>query len=392
MSASTEKKLRAQAREEGSDKKAVKFAEEEKKAAKTKRNITIASVIIILAVVLILLVNTSILHKNTTALTVGDMKFTPADVNYAYSTAFSNFYNTYGEYASMFGLDTTYGLSGLASQNCGMMEEEGSTWRDYFLDSAVTSLKQYAAMCKYADENGITLTEEEEASLNDSLATLEESVKSYGYTSLNKYLSGNFGKGVDKDTVLKYERMSLLASKAYSQICAEVEAADTGFEDYTTKNFRHILIKAVADENGEYTDAAKAEAKAKCEELLKQWEAGDKTEESFAALAEENSEDTGSNTNGGLYEDVYKGQMITEINDFIYDPARKVGDTAICYSGDDASYCGYHVVYFSGDGCKYSETDARASEIDELASPVIEELTDALTEVKGWTMKLVGKG
>ena len=45
------------------------------------------------------------------------------------------------------------------------------------------------------------------------------------------------------------------------------------------------------------------------ETIRAEFEAGDKTEESFAALAEEYSEDTGSNTNGGLYDSTNKVQV-----------------------------------------------------------------------------------
>ena len=47
--------------------------------------------------------------------------------------------------------------------------------------------------------------------------------------------------------------------------------------------------------------AKKDAAKQKAEDLLAQWKAGDATEDSFAELANENSADSGSNTNGGLY-------------------------------------------------------------------------------------------
>ena len=77
--------------------------------------------------------------------------------------------------------------------------------------------------------------------------------------------------------------------------------------NYNTVNVRHILVKAEADADGNYTDEAKAAAKARAEEILAEFESGDKTEDNFAALANEYSEDTGSNTNGGLYENVAKG-------------------------------------------------------------------------------------
>ena len=60
------------------------------------------------------------------------------------------------------------------------------------------------------------------------------------------------------------------------------------------------------------------------------------------------SEDGGSNTNGGLYTKVLKGQMVTEFNDWLFDESRKPGDTGIVY-GESSNYAGYHVMYFVGD-------------------------------------------
>ena len=77
--------------------------------------------------------------------------------------------------------------------------------------------------------------------------------------------------------------------------------------------------------------------------MLNQWKSGDATEESFAELANANSTDTGSNTNGGLYENVYPGQMVDTFNDWCFDTDRKAGDTGIV----ETTY-GYHVMYFVG--------------------------------------------
>jgi parvulin-like peptidyl-prolyl isomerase len=123
---------------------------------------------------------------------------------------------------------------------------------------------------------------------------------------------------------------------------------------YSTVNVRHILIKAVADENGEYSDEAKAEAKASAEAILNEWQSGSATEDSFAELANEKTEDTGSNTNGGLYENVTKGRMVKEFNDWCFDADRKSGDTGIVY-GESSSYTGYHVMYFVGKGEVYAD-------------------------------------
>lgn len=129
-----------------------------------------------------------------------------------------------------------------------------------------------------------------------------------------------------------------------------------GREDnhYNTRSARHILIKAEADEDGNYTDEAKQAAYDRAEEILDEWKAGDATEDSFAELANTYSEDGGSNTVGGLYEDIYIGQMVDEFEDFCFDEDRRYGDTGIVY-GESTSYAGYHVMFYVGEGELYSD-------------------------------------
>lgn len=144
---------------------------------------------------------------------------------------------------------------------------------------------------------------------------------------------------------------------------------------YYTVNVRHILIKAVADKNGSYTDEAKAAAKKKAEDLLAKWKSGEATEESFAQLAKENSEDSGSNTKGGLYENVSKGEMVTEFNDWCFAEGRKPGDTGIVY-GESGSYSGYHVMYYVGPGKLYrdklAEDNLRSKDFSEWKTALLE--------------------
>lgn len=143
------------------------------------------------------------------------------------------------------------------------------------------------------------------------------------------------------------------------------------------KNIRHILIgfeggTTDASGNTTYTDEEKAAAKTAAEELLAQWEAGAATEESFAALVEENTTDGGSKFNGGLYEDVYPGQMVDGFDDWCYDENRKPGDTGIV----ETTY-GYHVMYFSGD----SEINYRDFMImQDLKTAAVEEWRTALLD------------
>ena len=117
---------------------------------------------------------------------------------------------------------------------------------------------------------------------------------------------------------------------------------------FPMKNVRHILISFEGGTTGEdgtvtYTVDEKDTAKKEAEALLDQWKNGDATEEGFATLAKENSTDPGSIENGGLYEDIYPGQMVPAFDAWCFDDSRKTGDTGIV----ETEY-GYHVMYFVG--------------------------------------------
>jgi parvulin-like peptidyl-prolyl isomerase len=120
--------------------------------------------------------------------------------------------------------------------------------------------------------------------------------------------------------------------------------------DETVKlNVRHILLsKETCD-----TDL---KAKEKAQELLAEWEKGEKTPASFGELAKKYSEDTGSAAAGGLYENVSEGEMVTAFNDWCFDKERKVGDTGVIKSP-----YGYHAMYLEGYGQKQWQISAKSS-------------------------------
>ena len=112
-----------------------------------------------------------------------------------------------------------------------------------------------------------------------------------------------------------------------------IKTSEPALDETNTVNVRHILFMEQEDNL------------AAAENALAEWENGEKTEESFAALAEKYTEDGGSANNGGLYEDVYPGQMVTNFNDWCFDESRQPGDTGIV----ETEY-GVHVMYFSATG------------------------------------------
>ena len=127
-------------------------------------------------------------------------------------------------------------------------------------------------------------------------------------------------------------------------------------------NVRHILISFTdnASSSSEATDEQKKAAKASADKIYKEWQSGAKTEDSFAALAEEKSKDTGSAADGGLISGITSSANYVEsFRNWATDSSRKVGDTGIV----ESEY-GYHIMYYSGSDYAWKSAirSAKASE------------------------------
>ena len=154
-------------------------------------------------------------------------------------------------------------------------------------------------------------------------------------------------------------------------------------------NVRHLLVafeggKKTEDGKTVYSDEEKAAAKAKADQLLKQWMDGDATEESFAALATEHTDDDGSKATGGLYEDINDDTTFVEpfLKWSLAD--HKPGDTEII----ETEY-GYHIMYYSStDELTYRDamisTTLKNNDIEAWYNKIV----DAVTVKEGDTSKL----
>ena len=147
-------------------------------------------------------------------------------------------------------------------------------------------------------------------------------------------------------------------------------------------NIRHILVSfsggtTNSDGTVSYSSAEKQKAKEEAEKLYQQWKDGEMTEDSFAALANAESDDQGGKvTNGGLYERVHPGQMVKNFDAWCFDPSRQAGDT-----GSVETEYGYHIMYFSS----VDEMTYRDKQIDySLRAKQTESWFNALVEAMGY--------
>lgn len=151
--------------------------------------------------------------------------------------------------------------------------------------------------------------------------------------------------------------------------------APASVQDRNTVNVRHILIAPETEENQSASDASAeswAAAYEKAQGILNDWKAGDATESSFAGLVADNSADTGSASNGGLYENVVTGQMVNPFSAWCFDAGRKAGDTGIVKTD-----YGYHIMYFVGTNdqkvWEYNAQQALAAEDGKTEGEKLEE-------------------
>lgn len=292
----------------------------------------------------------------------GDQELTNTELSIYFWQQYYNFMNTHGTDVSLFGIDTTQPLS-------DQMYDEANTWEDIFLQGALESFWQTAAVNQDAEKAGYALDQANSDYLDSLADGMAEEAEANGYKSLDAYVQSAYGPYVTIEDYLEFARQMMTASgyvsELYSGISYDEDDITAYFEDnletyseagYSLDdpkmvNVRHILIEPVPGEDAEtdesgtpvLTEQNWEDARVKAEEIYNMWLSGAATEDSFAELAGEYSSDPGSAATGGLYEEVYPGQMVQTFNDWCFDESRQPGDSGIV----ETDY-GYHIMYFSG--------------------------------------------
>ena len=284
----------------------------------------------------------------------------------------------------------------LDAQLCELTSSNTS-WQQYFLQSALDTWHRYQAAVTLSEN---TVFETEEAYIIDEkkhkeniseetayldvlygynsaysidpqhqahLDQLEEMLNNLatgaGYESLSDLVKEMAGVGTTPEYLVNY---ATLANKGYmffstlsydmevgkSEVTAYYEAnaqryADAGITSSSGKSvtIRHILVapkNGTVNEDGTvtYTDTAWNTAQSTANSLLTKFKKYN-TEVYFGELAYQNSNDLATYKSGGIYQNLYEGQLTGDLNTWCFDSERQPGDVAVVKS--DA---GYHVVYF----------------------------------------------
>lgn len=311
---------------------------------------------------------------DTVVATIGDKQLTNAELQVYYWMLVRQYYAENGYYALYYGLDITQPLS---QQVC--YYDNTLTWEQYFLQQALNSWYSYQALALDGQANGYVLEADYQQYLAELPETLAGAAEAQGFGSVEELLLYYIGPGAGIDEYMAYENLYYngqayyaAESQKYQPTAEEIEAyfnlheaeyAELGLTKETKYvNVRHILILpdgATIDTiySQTFSEEAWASAESKAQGILDQWKQGAATEESFASMANSYSADTGSNTAGGLYSDVYQGEMMETFDAWCFDPARQVGDTGLVKTA-----AGWHVMYYSGETVlwtSYAENDLR---------------------------------
>lgn len=290
----------------------------------------------------------------------------------------------YGSYINEATFDKCLKMSTIADSYASSIHD-GFSYTAEQIDAAYTENIEQYEMADYSylkvsgaveaetDEDGNTVepTDEEKAAAmaaakekadalyasyqgGDALASLADEENGITYTDMTEITRG--------DTVLlnwafdnarEAGDSALLADE--DNACYYIAVFSQRYRyEYNTVDMRQMLFpvdKSGLDEESE-TYAAdlqklKEEALAKAKDVLAEWESGAKTPESFGELSDKYA--SANNTAGGLYTKVYKGSMVSAVNDWLFADGRKTGDVEIVESEE----YGYHILLFVGENAPY---------------------------------------
>ena len=295
--------------------------------------------------------------KDEVVATLGNQKLTNGELQAHYWSAVFEFVNYYGEYISYSGLDITKPLS---EQYYG---DTGKTYQQWFLELALDTWSQYALLAQMAEDAGFQLDAEQQKTLASFESEFASVMAEYKYTDPEKFIDEQFFPGCSYELYLKYNKMNYLASTYYYDLYSSIDPTMEDLEAYYTAHeaefienkidkesgnyydVRHVLLgcDGSADADGNYGEDQWAACLEAAQEMLDSFLANEPTEEKFAEMAINHSQDPGSKENGGLYTDLTENYgFIKDFENWYLDETRGSGDTGLVQSD-----YGYHSMYFS---------------------------------------------
>ena len=322
--------------------------------------------------------------------TMGDKTLTNGQLQAFYWQEIYMFLNEYGIYAQAMGLDAEQGLDKQLMMG-GMEDEEANlSWQQFFLDGAIATWKNYQALALEAEAENYQMSAEEQEELASMPDDMNASAVQAGLKDADELIKQNVGAACTLESYMKYVTTYYQGMSYYYDFCGRIDPTDAEVEAFYEENkayfeeegitrdakfvnVRHVLLTPEGGETGEngypvYTDEQWEACRVKAEEIYNKWREGDKSEESFAQLAMNHSVD-GNAAQGGIYENVYVGQMVEAFENWCFDESRKAGDHGLV-----KTEYGYHIMFFSAHRSWLDRV--REGLIDDIAYDKIPDTTD----------------
>ena len=337
------------------DRKVQKRKEEKEKEKKEERISTAIGIVVLVALVC-LVASFSIrtyLATHETYVVVNGEAVNKVEFDYQYNLTKNNYITQYGSYLTYFGLDTSKDLS-------TQMYSDTLTWQDYFEQNAVESLKQNKALMAEAKAAGFTYDTTDE--YNTFKETIKTSAASAGISE-KEYVRSIYGSYATMGRIEEYVKNDMVMNAYYQKLQEDNAPSDDEIQSYYEENkatydsvdYRLTTIEAdlptepteLADPV-EATTAPDADTDGTATTDTTQDTAYQPSDAEIAKAMEDakvladDAEKTVAK-DGEAHENEKKSSVNYLISDWLFDDARKAGDTTVITN--DNSHCYYAVAF-----------------------------------------------
>ena len=338
------------------DRKVQKRKEEKEKEKKEERISTTVGIVFLVALVCLVasFPIRTYLATHETYVVINGEKVNKVEFDYVYNTSKNNYITQYGSYLSYFGLDTSKDLS-------TQMYSDTLTWQDYFEQNAVESLKQNKALMAEAKAAGFTYDTTDE--YNTFKETIKTSAAAAGVSD-KEYVRSIYGSYATMGRIEEYVKNDMVMNAYYQKLQEDNAPSDDEIQSYYEENkatydsvdYRLTTIEAdLPTEPTELADPVE-ETAADTTGTTDGTAAADSTQDTAyqpsdaeiakamddAKVLADDAEQTVAK-DGEAHENEKKSSVNYLISDWLFDDARKAGDTTVITN--DNSHC-YYVVAF----------------------------------------------
>ena len=338
------------------DRKVQKRKEEKEKDKKEERISTAVGIVFLVALVCVVasFPIRTYLATHETYVVINGEKVNKVEFDYVYNTSKNNYITQYGSYLSYFGLDTSKDLS-------TQMYSDTLTWQDYFEQNAVECLKQNKALMAEAKAAGFTYDTTDE--YNTFKETIKTSAAAAGVSD-KEYVRSIYGSYATMGRIEEYVKNDMVMNAYYQKLQEDNAPSDDEIQSYYEEN------KATYDSVDYRLTTIEADLPTEPTELADPVEetAADTTGTTDGTAATDSTQDTAYQPSdaeiakamedakvladdaeqtvakdGEAHENEKKSSVNYLISDWLFDDARKAGDTTVITN--DNSHC-YYVVAF----------------------------------------------